>query len=173
MCLLFYFQYIFTILKLKKGGISLIIQSLVKRELSEPIISITASTLKQAKQLHQDISAAIENKQVLVIKTKNGLESVFFGDIVFIEIFKEDITIHLNNQTLLTKGRLYKIMEKLPESTFIQIHKSIVLNIDNVTKLEYSFSGTMTAWLNTGEKLPVSRRYATNLKTKLKQLGGD
>ncbi|MCC7534259.1 MAG: LytTR family transcriptional regulator DNA-binding domain-containing protein, partial [Bacteroidia bacterium] len=59
--------------------------------------------------------------------------------------------------------------EKLPEEVFIQIHRSNIVNIENVTRIEKWANDTGRMFLK-GEEKPfeISRNYFFQLKKKYK-----
>jgi two-component system, LytTR family, response regulator len=57
--------------------------------------------------------------------------------------------------------------ERLPEKFFARIHRSTVINLEEIDRIETLFNRTMEVSLkNCREKFPVSRRYAARLKEK-------
>lgn len=57
--------------------------------------------------------------------------------------------------------------ERLPEKYFARIHRSNIVNIRRIEKIELLFNRTMEVFMeNSAEPLPVSRRYAAKLKEK-------
>jgi two-component system LytT family response regulator len=64
---------------------------------------------------------------------------------------------HLKNQTLAS------LEEFLPKERFVRIHRSYLLNLDRLARLEPSATGAPTAVLADGTRLPVSRTGAQRL----------
>lgn len=58
--------------------------------------------------------------------------------------------------------------ERLPEKHFARIHRSTIINIEFVERVEKSFNYSYEVYLrNIGEPFTMSRRYATRLKDKM------
>ena len=58
--------------------------------------------------------------------------------------------------------------ERLPEKHFARIHRSTIINIEFVERVEKSFNYSFEVYLcDTGEPFTMSRRYATRLKDKM------
>jgi two-component system LytT family response regulator len=64
---------------------------------------------------------------------------------------------HLKNQTLAS------LEVALPKERFVRIHRSYLLNLDRLVRLEPSPTGAPTAVLTDGARLPVSRAGAQRL----------
>jgi two-component system LytT family response regulator len=55
--------------------------------------------------------------------------------------------------------------EELPDNNFVRIHRSSIVNIDHIDRIEKKSNTQQRAYLkNIQEPLEVSRRYAKNLK---------
>lgn len=78
------------------------------------------------------------------------------------------------SEVLMTDGRKFLIEkplreweERLPEKHFTRIHRSTIINLNKVEKIETLFNRTMEIRLqNFQEKFKVSRRYTTKIKEK-------
>ncbi|MEZ5345921.1 MAG: LytTR family DNA-binding domain-containing protein [Pyrinomonadaceae bacterium] len=72
-----------------------------------------------------------------------------------------------NGKRSLIEKPLREWEERLPEKHFARIHRSTVINIGRIEKIETLFNKTMEVTLKDHPKaLPVSRRYAAILKEK-------
>ena len=57
---------------------------------------------------------------------------ISFDEILYVESIKDYVRIHLEDQSVITKGTIGSFLEKLPK-TFIRIHRSFVVNTKKVT----------------------------------------
>lgn len=102
----------------------------------------------------------------LFLPTKNkyeilSVESVvcIISDGVYSNVFNKD-----GKKTLVRK-LLKDWEETLPKNIFIRIHKSFIINLKYITKVEKWFNGSLKIYLDHyGEPLIASRRYAARLK---------
>lgn len=90
-----------------------------------------------------------------------------FDDIIAISVTGETLTYYTDNETLVARGALKVVLQKLDVSLFVQVSKQNVINLDWLMSLEAGFSGSMVAVMRQGIKLDVSRRYLPELKRKL------
>ena len=84
---------------------------------------------------------------------KNKFSKVFLGDILYFEGLKNYVSIYLNEQRIITYSTLKYINENLPKSDFIQIHKSYIVSIKHIDKID-----NFSVWINKKE-LPIGNTY--------------
>ena len=92
-----------------------------------------------------------------------GLEKpVNIHEIVYIESTGKKIptlTFHLLRETIITKGTLSYWEQKLSAFSFYRCYKSILVNIGHI-----HYISDMRIILNSGEEIPISRKYLKNIK---------
>jgi DNA-binding LytR/AlgR family response regulator len=85
------------------------------------------------------------------VKTDHQIVKVNFQDILFIESLREYVRIHTPGQRIVARLALQRLEELLPPRNFIRIHRTYIVNIDHVQKIE-------GAILYIGkEQLPISK----------------
>ncbi len=101
---------------------------------------------------------------------ESGEQSRFLriASIVYIHAADDYSEIHTaDGQKALVLKSLREWEERLPEKRFTRIHRSIIVNLDYVEKVEGWFNHSYRIYLhNLTEPLPMSRRYAAKLKAK-------
>lgn len=128
-------------------------------------VIIEASELdKDVMKLMSDIENLGSKRSILAINMEDRLEMLSYNQIILIEVFTNQIIIQSVDKIYETKGQLKTIYNQLPKSTFIQISKNTIINIDHLDYLEAAFSGNMTAFLTNKVKTNVSRKYLPDLK---------
>lgn len=68
----------------------------------------------------------------LFIKADRRYHKIYFKDILFVEGLKDYVIIHTQNQKLITAMNLKSIHQKLPETYFLRVSKSYVINLDYI-----------------------------------------
>ena len=63
--------------------------------------------------------------------------------------------------------RLYELEERLDQTGFVRISNSEIINLDRVTAVDLSLSGTICMTLDGAVKSYVSRRYVKKIKETL------
>lgn len=66
-----------------------------------------------------------------------------------------------------TSKRLYEIEERLAGEDFFRSSKAAIINIQHIVSLCPEFGGRLECTMTNGERLVVSRSYASKLKSKL------
>lgn len=95
------------------------------------------------------------NEDYLFIKTdgKHNFNKVFIQDIKYIEGLKNYVSIQLKDEQIITYSTLKHLAERLPSSQFIQIHKSYIINLAHIDKIEND-----AVWINTTQ-LPIGNTF--------------
>lgn len=78
----------------------------------------------------------IENDYFFV-KCNGVLEKVQLTDIIAIESLSNYITIHTKEKKLVVYLTLKQINEYLPERSFIQVHKSFIVSLSKISKIDH------------------------------------
>lgn len=104
------------------------------------------------KQLPQTTaSSSLASDDYFFVKTDHQIVKVNFRDILFIESLREYVRIHTPSERIVARLALQRLEELLPPERFIRIHRTYIVNIDFVQKIEGNL-------LHVGkERLPVSK----------------
>lgn len=96
-----------------------------------------------------------KNDEYLFFKTdgKNKFSKVFTSDILYVEGLKNYISIYLKDKRVITYSTLKHVAENLPKSNFIQIHKSYIVSIKHIDKIDND-----SLFINQ-EELPIGNTY--------------
>ncbi len=85
------------------------------------------------------------------VKTDHQIVKVNFAEILFIESLREYVRIHTLTQRIVARLAMQRLEEELPSAKFIRIHRTYLVNIDAVQKIEGNL-------LHIGkEQLPISK----------------
>jgi two-component system LytT family response regulator len=98
---------------------------------------------------------------------QGGYTIVDFDDIINIEADSNYSVFYLANKERITVAKVLKEYEEiLPDSKFIRVHKSSMINLDYL--LEYNSKNGLELTLKNGVKIAVSRRRASEFAEKVK-----
>ena len=75
--------------------------------------------------------------------------------------------IYYNEGKALKQQTMKYYEDNLPESSFLRVHRSYIVNLEKITRLEPYSKDNYVAVLSTGEKIPVSRAGYKTLREKL------
>lgn len=113
-----------------------------------------------SQQLHPVIKKLhIEQKQFVL--------EYDMADIVYLEAFGKKVVIHTFNSAFgqtkdtLSGYTLYGLLEKLDDPSFIQCHKSYIINKNYIEKIDKA--GRLIALKNSADRIPVGAKYQSAL----------
>lgn len=111
----------------------------------------------KAKALY-DTRNQIQNTQAqyLFIRADYSLNKILIADIIFIEGLDDYLKIHIQNQkTIVARMTMKSLLEKLPTSEFIRVHRSFIISISKIDKVRSKIIYIAN------EEIPVSASYET------------
>jgi len=83
------------------------------------------------------VPAAAEH-EFMFVKADYKTIRVEFKDILWIEGLKDYIIIQTKDQKIITLLSMNKMMEKLPESKFLRVHRSFIVSLQKIDSIEKS-----------------------------------
>ncbi len=113
------------------------------------------SVLKVQQQKITSPKIEITDNNFFFLKTdgKNKFVKVFANEILYVESLKNYVNIQLKNTQIITYNTLKNIKDHLPSSQFIQTHKSYIVSIKHINKIDND-----SVWIEKKE-LPIGNTY--------------
>jgi two-component system LytT family response regulator len=105
----------------------------------------------------------------LVLKAGGATHFVQVLEIDWIEAAGVYVNLHVGGRALLYRAALNQLAESLDPQRFIRVHRSAVVNIDSILRLEPVSHGEFDVILKNGGHTRVSRTYRTALERRLGQ----
>jgi two-component system LytT family response regulator len=99
----------------------------------------------------------------VVVKDGTTVTVLPVETIDFVKAEDDYVLLSASGKTHLKQQTLASLEDSLPRTRFVRIHRSYILNLDRLKKLEPSDTGAPTAVLADGTRLPVSRTGAQRL----------
>jgi two-component system LytT family response regulator len=90
-------------------------------------------------------------------------------DIDWIEAAGVYVTLHVGGKQLLYRASLSRLAEDLDPQRFVRVHRSAMVNIDSIVRLEPLSHGEFDLILRNGGQTRVSRNYRAVLEQRLGQ----
>ncbi|HEU4788358.1 MAG TPA: LytTR family DNA-binding domain-containing protein [Flavobacterium sp.] len=95
-------------------------------------------------------------QQYLFVRADYSLNKILLSDILFIEGLDDYLKIHiLNQKTIVARMTMKALLQKLPETEFIRVHRSFIVSISKIEKVRNKI-----IYIN-NEEIPVSASYET------------
>ena len=115
-----------------------------------------------------DKKESLSENDRLFVNTKNKPQFIKVSDIICIKAQGEYSTIYLISGVNLLVRKLMKQWEsQLPENVFLRIHRSTIININQIEKIEKWYKRSYIVKLhNFEEKFIISQRYTSRIKSK-------
>ncbi len=101
----------------------------------------------------------------IAIRSEQGVYFVRISEIDWLEAFGNYVKIHVGSQEHLLRDSLKCFEERLDPNRFLRVHRSAVVNLDSIERLEPWFHGEYSVFLRDGTKLTSSRTYSERLRS--------
>lgn len=127
-------------------------------------LALSNSAIDKLKQSTAPVASSDNQKlanEHFFIRDKGGLLKIKFSDILFLEADGNYTNIHLPNTKYTLRSTLKNAEEQLPSERFFRIHKSYIINLQEITKID-------SATVVMGKvPLPIGRAYQELLMKRL------
>jgi DNA-binding LytR/AlgR family response regulator len=70
------------------------------------------------------------------IKCDNQIEKVFYYDLVYAEAMLNYVMLYTNSKKMMVYITIKSLEEQLPSDIFIKVHKSFIVNINKIKRIE-------------------------------------
>ena len=142
-------------------------------------ITLESAALPEAEIIIRGDIASEEVISLLqLLKKRNSRKIVLFkeeeqyivdmSEIVFLEVCDNKTYAYLMQDVYETKHKLYELKEMLDKHVFVQINKSVIVNMNCIKSIQAEFSGNYRVKLkNRKESLTISRKYFKDFKERI------
>jgi len=93
----------------------------------------------KAKEYHQmkmRAKTATNEGNYFFVKYNSRIEKVLYDDLLFVEAALNYVVLHTNNNKMIVYLTIKGIIEHLPETLFIKVHKSFIVNRQKISSIE-------------------------------------
>lgn len=100
-----------------------------------------AQKAKKQSELETNALPSIEaNSQFLFLKSEYKIRRINFNDILYIEGLKDYIKVYTTNEDkpVLSLNSMKSLDQKLPDTKFMRVHRSFIVNLDKIDTIERS-----------------------------------
>jgi two-component system LytT family response regulator len=93
-----------------------------------------------ASVIHQDPQATIAGKimKYLFVKTEHRIQRIVLRDLLYVEGVQNYVSLHTKVARVMSLQTLKGIEEQLPETEFVRVHRSFIVNLRHITSVERS-----------------------------------
>lgn len=125
------------------------------------------SNTQKIKALTEGINNSPEQVERVVVKTGNQIKIIPFSEIVFIEAADDYVNIYTADKVFLKNKTMSFFEKSLNQKEFVRIHRSYIVKISQIQKIEPYEKDGHVILLKTGHKVPISRSGYPKLRTVL------
>ena len=104
----------------------------------------------------------------LVRDARGGLYFVRADDIEWVEAEENYVRLHAGGRSHLVRDTMRAFREKLDPARFVRVHRSAIVNVDRIARVEPYARGEYTLTLADGTKLTSSRAHSDDLRRLLR-----
>jgi two-component system, LytTR family, response regulator len=105
----------------------------------------------------------------LVVKAAGTTQFIRVADVEWIEAAGVYVTLHVGTKEVLYRAALNDLAKKLDPMRFVRVHRSAIVNIESVLRLEPISHGEFEVVLKSGTRSRISRTYRAVLEKRLGQ----
>lgn len=139
-----------------------------QKAVEKAILNLSQGTPEnKLDRLKSHLARETETISRIVVKTGPNIRALYPPEVKYLEAQDDYVMIYTETGKFLKQQTMKFYEENLDQNDFFRVHRSYIVNIDFIARLEpYEKSG-YRIFLKSGEKLPVSRGGYQRLKERL------
>ncbi len=122
-----------------------------------------AAAARQVAELLGHLRARVPDERIAV-RTGEAVHFLRTAEIDWVEAEGNYVRLHARGQSHLLREPLHRMQARLDPRRFVRVHRSAVVNLDRVRRLEPWFHGEFEVVLEDGTRLRSSRTYSGRLR---------
>ncbi len=103
--------------------------------------------------------------EYIVVRSVGSMERVAIADVIWFSAAANYVELHLAQRTVLHRTTLSAIETRLPEGEFMRLHRTAIVRISAIKRLELVADGSYCACLHNGEKVRISESFLKKAKS--------
>lgn len=108
-----------------------------------------------------------DEKNRIVVKDGSKITIIPVDDVIYIEAYDDYVKVHTQNGFKLKKKTMSYYENTLDNSKFLRVHRSYIVKLSMITRIEQYEKTTHIALLKNGQKVPLSKQGYARLKSVL------
>ncbi len=119
------------------------------------------------EQLNENRQRTADENSRVVVKTHNQIRIIPIHDIIYLEAYDDYVKMHTTQGMFLKKRTMSSFEQGLNPNEFVRVHRSYIIKLDQLTRIEQPEKDVHVALLKTGAKVPLSKTGYSKLKVVL------
>ena len=117
----------------------------------------------------REIAAFVRSRQGSLSGTREAKQyEIPVSELFYIESVDGKTFLYTREQVYETSYRIYELEELLRPKHFLRVSKAMLLNLMKIRSIQPALNGRLSAVLQSGEEVIISRSYVKDLKSALK-----
>jgi len=112
-----------------------VVDYLVKPFSLDRFLKATQKAL-ELKLLRQKKAPEKSDDEYFYVKCNNKIEKVMYSELIYVEAMANYVTLYTTKGKLIAYLTIKGILEQLPSEKFLQVHKSYIVNVNNIKAIE-------------------------------------
>jgi two-component system LytT family response regulator len=125
------------------------------------------SSQKNTEELLETASYSPAQSQRIVVKTGSKIKIIPVHDVFYLEAADDYVKVHTQEGSFLKNKTMGHFEKTLDPQQFVRSHRSYIINIQQITRIDPYEKDNHVAILKSGTKVPVSRNGYVKLRTVL------
>jgi two-component system LytT family response regulator len=127
-------------------------------------VSNPKDSVQSLQQVLESASHAPLQRERIVVKSGSSIIVIPVDDILFLEAADDFVKIHTRKGNWLKNKTMALFEQQLDPNRFIRVHRSYMVNITEIIRLDPYEKDSHILLLKSGEKIPVSKAGMAKLK---------
>ncbi len=123
-----------------------------------------AQVVKQTENLLDTASQSPAQHERIVVKTGTKVKIIPVADVEYLEADDDYVSVHTSEGSFLKNKTMSFFEQTLDNSQFVRVHRSYIVKIENITRIDPYEKDAHIAILKSGTKIPVSKTGYAKLK---------
>lgn len=121
-----------------------------------------SATLNKTQQLQESLEQ--ENLERIVVKNGSQIKIIPVQQVKYLEAYDDYVKIHTNDGTFLKNKTMTSFEKQLDTKQFVRVHRSFIIKVDQLAKIEPMEKDSFIAVLHSGDKVNISKSGYARLK---------
>lgn len=139
------------------GVIDFLLKPISFNRFKQAIEKVTEFLTLKAENINIEDNSVVKEADFIFIKSGVQRIKLNFNDVTHIQGLKDYAIIYTYSGKILLKGSIKAMLDIFPQNRFIRVHKSFIVSIQKVTRLERN------RIILEGHQIPIGRSFKDNL----------
>ncbi|MDO6390490.1 response regulator [Pontibacter sp. BT731] len=126
-----------------------------------------AQAIPATEALEEAAGKQPEEQHRIVVRAGNNIRIIPVGEVLYLEAYDDYVKVHTREGVFLKKKTMGFYEKALNPSQFVRVHRSYIMALSQLTRIEPFEKDSHVALLRNGERIPLSKSGYTRLRAVL------